>query len=197
MSQEFDISKEQEMVAFFGIMEERLVKASKFLALAIADYIIEKATDEIREGDFVTAGGAKVKGALNTGELLRSSGRIIKRGEILVGFGAAHAEKVEYGLTAAEAQVEVDYDNIREWVRNKKIGTSSQQPYIAKKILGRIHELGISPRPFFKRAVITAERDIQRIIESVAPDIKRIMETGEAETPKPSVRDEGSLIDTT
>jgi hypothetical protein len=194
---EFDMDNPSHMVAWQRIMSERILKATRIMANAIADYFLQIATDEIREGTFFTAGGSRVKGALAQGELLRSGTKHVEENMIKVGFGAAHADKVEYGLTAQEAQLEVTYEDIREWVKVKQIGTPAQQPHLAKRILERIHELGISPRPFFRRALSSTEANINQIINSVMPEIEKIMNGEDTDPSRPNNLNAGTNTDTT
>lgn len=176
---EIDLTNPAQIEALFlKEAKKRANKALKSFGVDIADYLVDSMKREIESGDFETMGGTKVKGALNTGELLRSVGRKIKGNTIIIGVGAAHAKDVEYGLSAAEAKFKVKYPAILQWVRDKKISRGTKAKWAARKILQFIHENGINHRPYFRRGLATTEANKATILRQNAKKYKRIL-TGE------------------
>ena len=155
-------------------MNARIKNANKAFAADIADFMVDAMKNEVESGEFYTMGGTKVKGAFNTGELNRSITRVIKDNVIIVGAGAAHAKDVEYGLTAQEAKQKVEYQDILQWVKDKRFTTPGKAKYVARKILKYIHDSGISHRPFFRRGIASTQANVENIKKANASKYKKI-----------------------
>jgi len=179
MVKKIDLTDQQAVEDFFrGELKKRLDKAMKYYGKMVADHIVDLMTNEVEQGDFETAGGTKVVGAFNTGELMRSLGRKVKRDEILVGSSAEHSVDVEFGLTPAEAKNKVTFDDIHQWVLDKKIASGNKAYPVAQAILNNIYKWGVSPRPFMTRALAIAKTEINKIKEKAKPGINKIIREG-------------------
>ena len=185
MSKEIDLTKPNEVAEMIQEIEQRIQRANKYHASAVADYILQKSTEEIQEGRFETARGSPVTGVFNTGELMRSSGKKITKNKIIVGFGAAHAVDMEYGLTPSETRSKTTFQDILRWVKDKGIGKNGgEQIGMTKKILKNLYEFGVSPRPFFRRGISKTQADARKILNAITPKMNNILKYGKVIEPK-------------
>ena len=185
MSKEIDITNPNEVAEMILEIEKRIRRANKYHATAVADYILQKSTEEIQEGRFETAKGTPITGVFNTGELMRSSGRKITKNKIIVGFGAAHSIDMEYGLTPNETRSKTTYQDILRWVKDKGIGKNGgEQIGMARKILKNLYQFGVSPRPFFRRGISKAQADTRKILNAITPKMNNILKYGKVIEPK-------------
>ena len=137
----------------------------------MADFVLDKADDNLRSGDFSPAKG---KGAFDRGTLARSGRVERKRLKKRVIYDAPHAPFMEFGTRPHLPPLEPILGWVKRKVRvqatrgarRKRRTTDQEALKIANAIRWSIKKNGTLPRPFFRRAVdALTPAEIDRIVK--------------------------------
>lgn len=135
------------------------IKYNKEKVLAILKEASEKLALEIfalaqrnlveRKWKIMTKRGMITTSISDTGFLLKS-GEVypIQEGWVIF-YDCPYADKVEFGSPAG---TKAELDDIARWCR-RKLGIKKGEYEIASKIVKKIYEEGIEPRPFLRNAI--------------------------------------------